>query len=116
MATISPVSAMSGEVQTVTWTGLSTSTDTAAAYGPMNKSKGALRAAVTFSGTFGGATVLLTGSIDGTNYATLTDKNGNAISATAAKVQEFTSSVLYLKPTSSGGTGDNINIVVAMRN
>lgn len=115
MATISPVTAMSGEIQTVTWTGISTTGDTVEAYGPMNKGKGAIRAAVTFGATFGGATAVLQGSIDGVTYATLTDLVGNPISATAAKVQEFTSSALYIKPSVSGGTGDNIDVVVAFR-
>lgn len=115
MATISPVTAMNGEIQTVTWTGISTTLDTTVPYGPMNKGKGAVRAAVTFGGTFGGATAVLQGSIDGVTYATLTDLAGNAISATAAKVQEFTSSVLYIKPSVTGGTGDNVDVVVAFR-
>lgn len=116
MATISPVSAFSGAVQTVTWTGITTTTDTAAAYGPMNGGKGALRASVTFGGTFnGGTTALLQGSNDDVTYATLTDLAGNAISATAAKVQEFSSSVLYIKPSVASGSADNVNVVVAMR-
>ena len=115
MATISPVSAMSGDIQTVTWTGLSTTGDTAEAYGPVNRGKGATRAAVTISGTFGGATGVLQGSIDGVVYATLTDLAGNAVSATAAKLQEFTSACLYFKPAVSGGTGDDLNFAVAFR-
>lgn len=115
MATISPVSAMSGEVQTVTWSGISTTTDTVTAYGPVNKGLGARRAAITFGGTFGGATAVLQGSIDGVTYATLTDLAGNAVSATAAKMQDFTSAAVYFKPAVSGGTGDDIDVVVVFR-
>lgn len=115
MADISPVSAMNGDVQTVTWTGLSTSTDTAIAYGPINRGKGATRAAVTITGTFGSGTAVLQGSVDGVVYATLTDLAGNAVSATANKLQEFTSSCLYFKPAISGGTGDNVDFAVAFR-
>lgn len=114
MATITPVSAMSGEVRTITWTGVSTA-DTATAVGPYNAGKGAIRSAVTFGATFGGATAVLQGSIDGVTYATLTDLAGNAVSATAAKVQEFSSSCMYFKPVVSGGAGDDVDIVLAMR-
>ena len=115
MATISPTSSMTGDVQLITWSAVTTTTDTPVACGPLNKSKGALRAAVTFGGTFGGATAVLQESIDGTTYATLTDLAGNAVSATAAKIQEFTSAALYFKPSVTGGTGDNVDIVVAFR-
>jgi hypothetical protein len=115
MATITPVSAMSGEVQTITWADVTTTTDTPEAYGPVKNGLGARRAAVTFGGTFGGATAVLQGSVDNVTYATLTDLAGNAVSATAAKVQEFSSSCLYFKPAVSGGTGDDVDIVMAMR-
>lgn len=117
MADISPVRVLVGDVVTVTWTGITTTTDTPLAYGPMLSGKGARYAAVTFGGTFnGGTTAVLQGSNDGTTWATLTDIAGNAISATAAKVQEFSSSVLYLRPAVSGGSADNVNVVVALRN
>lgn len=117
MATISPVSALTGDVQTYTWTGITTTTDTPSAVGPINKGKGAIRAAVTFGGTFnGGTTAVLQGSIDGTTYATITDVAGNAVSATAAKLQEFTSSCIYFKPAVTSGSADNVNVVLAMRN
>lgn len=115
MATIDPVSAMSEGVQTVTWTGITTTTDTPTAFGPMNRGIGARRASVTISGTFDSTTGVLQGSNDGVVYATLTDLAGNAISATAAKIQEFSSSVLYLKPGVSGGGTDNLDFVVVMR-
>lgn len=117
MATISPVSAVSGDVVTYTWTGITTTSDTPTAIGPINTGKGAIRAAVTFGGTFnGGTTAVLQGSVDGSTYATLTDLAGNAVSATAAKLQEFSSSCLYFKPAVSGGSADNANVVVAFRN
>lgn len=115
MATITPSATMSGEVRTITWADITTTTDTVTAVGPYNTGKGAIRAAVTFGGTFGGATVVLQGSVDGVTYATLTDLAGNAVSATAAKVQEFSSSCLYFKPAVSGGTGDDVDVVLAMR-
>lgn len=116
MATITPVMAVNGDVVTYTWTGISTTTDTPVAVGPLKFGKGAIRASVTTGGTFGGATAALQGSNDDSVYATLTDLAGNAVSATAAKLQEFSSSCLYIKPSVTGGTGDNVNIVLALRN
>lgn len=116
MATVDPVSSMSGIVQIVTWTGITTTTDTPTAYGPLNRGPGALRAAITFSGTFAGGTVTtLLGSVDGVVYATVTDRNGNAVSATAAKMQEFTSSALYFKPSVASGAADNADVSIAFR-
>lgn len=116
MATIAPTVSVNGEVVTLTWSGVSTTTDTPTAYGPITKGKGARFASATIGGTFGGATAVLQGSNDNTTYGTLTDLAGNAVSATAAKFQEFSSSALYLKPAVTGGTGDNVDIVVLMRN
>lgn len=117
MATISPIAATNGEVQVVTWTGITTTTDTPAAYGPLNTGKGAIRAACMMSGTFnGGTTAVLQGSIDGTVWATVIDVNGDAVSATAAKLQEFTSSALYFKPSVGSGSTDNVDCSVLFRN
>lgn len=115
MATISPVSTMSGEVRIVTWSDISTTGDTVTAVGPFDKGPGAKRASVVFGGTFGGATAVLHGSVDGTVFAPLYDIGGNAISATAAKIQDFTSSCLYFKPVVTGGAGDDVDVVLVMR-
>lgn len=114
MATINPTTGSVGDVVTATWTGVTTTTDTPTALNT-SRGKGAIRASVTFGGTFGGATAVLQGSNDDVTYATLTDLAGNAISATAAKIQEFSSSCIYFKPSVTGGTGDNVNIVIAFR-
>ncbi len=64
------------------------------------------------SGTFGGATVVLQGSNDGTTYATLKDLQGNNLSFTSAGYAEFTSGAAFIKPSISGGTGDSLTITV----
>jgi hypothetical protein len=116
MATITPVSAFTNNVRTATWTGITTTTDTPEAFGPINTGRGPVYGAVTFSGTFnGGTTAVLQGSIDGVVYATLTDIAGNAISATAAKMQEFVSSAMYFKPSVGSGVTDDVNVVVIFR-
>lgn len=61
---------------------------------------------VQVAGTFGGATVLVQGSNDGTNYATLNDPQGNALSiATTAKIEQLLEAPRFLKLSSSGGGG-----------
>lgn len=62
--------------------------------------------ALTFgvSGTFGSATVVLQGSIDGVNYVTLKDMNGTAISITANGIVSMGNPPPFLRPSSSGGT------------
>lgn len=56
-------------------------------------------------GTFDSATVVLQGSNDGTNWVTLTDPQGNVISATSAKLEQIEEATLYVRPSTSGGGG-----------
>jgi hypothetical protein len=74
-----------------------------------------LAGSVQVTGTFGGATITLQGSNDGTNYVTLKDSAGTAISFTAAGMAEFSTAALFVKPTSSGGTADNVTVTVILR-
>lgn len=61
---------------------------------------------VQFGGTFGvGGTVVWEGSNDGTNYVTLTDPQGNAISKTAASIEAITEPALYVRPRCTAGDG-----------
>lgn len=59
---------------------------------------------VSIQGTFGGATVVVNGSIDGTNYTGLTNPAGVAISKTSAAVVGVFESVVYYQPVASGGS------------
>lgn len=62
--------------------------------------------AVQIGGTFGvGGTVLIEGSIDGTNYITLNDPQGVAISKTAAALVEIAQIVKFIRPRVSAGDG-----------
>jgi hypothetical protein len=74
-----------------------------------------LAGSVQVTGTFGGATITLQVSNDGTNYVTLKDSAGIDISLTAAGMSEFSTAALYLKPTSTGGTSDNVTVTVILR-
>lgn len=57
-------------------------------------------------GTFGLlGTVVLEGSNDSTNWATLNDVSGNAISMTSAGIRVFQAPVLKIRPRITGGDG-----------
>lgn len=61
---------------------------------------------VAFTGTFGtGGTIKFEGSNDGTNYFEITDPQGNAISKTAASLEQGTEIVRYYRPRVSAGDG-----------
>ena len=66
-------------------------------------------------GTFGGGTVKLQGSNDGTNWVDLNDVTGTAIGITAAGGAEFTTSFLYIRPLVTGGSGDDIDVLILLR-
>lgn len=114
MATITPTRATAAHnVSTVTWTGIATGdTINSDLPGSLDPAFGAVQ----ISGTFGGATVTLTGSNDGTTFSTLKDKTGTAISMTSAGAAEFSTAMVYIKPGISGGTGDSVDVVVSFRN
>ena len=67
------------------------------------------------AGTFGSATIVIQGSNDGTNYATLTDPQGNAISKTTAAIEQILENTRYIRPSTSGGTGSSINVTLLLR-
>lgn len=114
MATVSPATTTTAgnSVTTVTWADMATGdTIEAVEVGAPN----ALAASIQISGTFGGATVGLSASNDGTNYIALEDTSGDAISATAAAMFEVSTGALYLKPTISGGSSDAVDAVLVLR-
>jgi len=69
---------------------------------------------VQVDGTFGSvaATVVIEGSNDGTTYYTLTDNNAAAITGTAAYFKLIAENPVYIRPTSSGGTGTSVNVTL----
>lgn len=70
---------------------------------------------VQIAGTFGSATVVLEGSLDGSNYITLNDLQGSAISKTAAGLEGVAELTRYVRPKTSGGTGTSITVTVLVR-
>jgi hypothetical protein len=76
---------------------------------------GARRAAVQIFGTFGGATIKIQTSNDGTNFYDIKDIHNTAVSTTSAAIFEITSAALYIKPVISGGTSDDVDVILHMR-
>jgi hypothetical protein len=60
---------------------------------------------VQVSGTFGGATLRVEGTNDGTNWATLTDPQGNDLLITSAKIEMVTEATVSIRPFVVGGNG-----------
>ena len=65
-------------------------------------------------GTFGGATIVLQGSNDGTNWVTLTDEIQSPVSFTSAGLKMFLPRVWKIRPTTSGGTGTDLDVYVIL--
>lgn len=57
------------------------------------------------TGTFGGASLVIEGTNDGTNWATLSDPNGVALSITSAGIYQVIQVTLKMRPRVSGGGG-----------
>lgn len=113
MATVSPVVNLSiTDAPRYVWEALATG-DTINAL--KLSGTGARRAAVQIFGTFGGATVKMQVSNDGSNFYDIKDIHNTAVSTGAAAVFEFTSSAVYIKPVISGGTGDDVDVILFMR-
>jgi hypothetical protein len=64
-------------------------------------------------GTFGGATVLIEGSNDNSNWLTLNDSSGAALSFTATGMKVILENPLYVRASSSGGAGSAITVIIA---
>ena len=116
MATVSPtfsiVQAQAQSIPVISWADLATG-DTITHIGVPGAD--GVAGAVQFGGTFGGATVKLQASNDGTTFFDMKELGGAAISATAAALFEFTTAAVYLRPAISGGTGDAVDVTVVLR-
>lgn len=118
MAAIDPVSArVSGTDRwTHTWTGITTTSDTAAAIA-LNATNGSGHKRITMQagGTFaGGSSLTLHGSLDGVNYSVLEDKNGDAAALTGAGIAEYDTCAVFVKPVVTSGSADNVNVILAV--
>lgn len=68
---------------------------------------------VSVEGTLGPATVTIKGSLDGVNYYTLSDPQGNALTFTTAtkRLEAILENVVYVMPEVSGADGTTNAIV-----
>ena len=66
-------------------------------------------------GTFGGATVVIEGSMDGTTWATLKSPLDAALSFTAAGLAAILENPEFIRPRSSGGTGTAVKVAIGAR-
>lgn len=113
MATINPVrSSPANNIEKILWETL-TEDDTAAHIMP--GSIAGVVGSVQVIGTFGSATVVLQGSNDGSTWWSLKDTSGTAISLTAAGGADFSTAALYVRPSASGGTSQDIDIHMVLR-
>jgi hypothetical protein len=70
---------------------------------------------VQFTGTFGAAaTIIWEGSNDGTNYAILTDPQGNNISKTAAAIEGVLEITRWARPRLASGGDGSTSIVTTV--
>lgn len=65
-------------------------------------------------GTWGAATFVVEGSMDGTNYFTLNDSRGegNAISLTADNIVTILENPYYIRCKTTGGTGTALTVTI----
>lgn len=116
MATVSPafdfVQAQSVKIPRTVWADIVTG-DTIVAF-PV-AAQAAVAGAVQFDGTFGGATVGLQASNDGTTFFDMKDLGGTVVSASSAGLFEFTTAAAYIRPVVTGGSANAIDVIVVLR-
>jgi|GEM_PF-1201307 len=118
MATITPtITDISmrgdGSVQQVIWASVTQADTCLAVKFPQYADK-----TIQVAGTFGGASVAVNGSIDGTNFAPLTDQGGTVIAITtapAASIKQVLQNALYVQPAATGGAGQSLTISMIFR-
>lgn len=116
MATITATKARSpsfaSDVQIVTWTPLANGDSGSAIEMGRHADK-----SVQILGTFGsGGTVVFQGSNDGTNWVTLNNLQGTALSVTSATIKGVAEMTRYVRPSVTAGDGTtSITVVMAAR-
>lgn len=97
-----------GSVQVATWAALA-----GAESGLGAQFSGRPDRTVQVSGTFGSATVILEGSNDNVTWFALTKPGNTPISFTSAGGCAIVEAAVFIRPTSSGGTGSSIVVAVS---
>lgn len=70
---------------------------------------------VTASGTWGSATLVIQGSNDGNTWFTVDDVDGTPVSFTSDSMAVIRDNPLYMRPKTSGGTGSDVDVHIAMK-
>lgn len=70
---------------------------------------------VQVAGDFGGTSVAVNGSIDGANYAPLTDQAGTVIALTSAGMKQVLQNALLIQPELTGGSSADLTISMIFR-
>jgi hypothetical protein len=70
---------------------------------------------VTVTGTFDSNTLTMQGSNDGTNWFTLTDNLGLAVTFTAAGGRYIAEAPRYIRPSLGSGASSDIDVTVQLR-
>jgi hypothetical protein len=112
---IAPMDTVGDDVRIVTWTGL---TQTTSDDGDPFEMPGWADRTVQVIGTLGaGGSVRIEGSLNGTDYAPLTDPQGNALDVTTLKIESIAELTRYVRPrvTAGDGTTDLSVILLARR-
>jgi hypothetical protein len=111
--TISLLDGVARQAKSITWETLtSTNVDGVAAV----VANAEVSITITVNGTFGSATVIIQGSNDGTNWHTVKDVLGVAVSLTAAGMVSLSDLPLYIRPSTSGGGGtQDIDVTAIVR-
>ena len=116
MATIKPVfTELDTHTTKIFWETITRSDTAEAVAVDSHKAMRTLAGSFQISGTFDTTTVTLEVSNDGSAYHTLEDRAGNAISMTAAGMEEFSTAALFIKPGISGGGTDDIDVTMTLR-
>lgn len=65
------------------------------------------------TGEDGGGTFTIEGSLDGTNYVTLTDPQGNALSFTAPGIlEQISEATVWIRPALTGGSAGTLVVTI----
>ena len=113
MATITGTHAKVAKgVHTVTWLTLTETNTDGSPYGPNEGAPFNPDKTFHIFGTWGGGTLVIQGSNDGTNWLTLTDIHSNAASYTADAIDVIAESPLYVRPLVTAGSGVDLDVIL----
>lgn len=93
--------------QVVTWTPV-TESDTCLPF----ENPGRSDRSVQVEGTFGGATITIEGSNDGTNWHTLHDGSGTALTFTSADLRQVLEVTRYIRAKTASGSGSSVTVTL----